>query len=79
MQGNASPVGRLRTTQPGQTRAVRNRWGGRAIQQAHPTVAAGNFPRMAERVLDDDDDYKTYGLVPRSDEPPRTAVPMPGC
>ena len=58
---------------------LHKRLGGLATQQAQAAVAAGDFVRMVELVLDYYDKTYTHGLAPRPGEPPRTTVPVPGC
>jgi tRNA 2-selenouridine synthase len=58
---------------------LRKRLGGLATQQALAAVAAGDFERMVELVLDYYDKTYAYGLAARPGEPARTAVPVAGC
>lgn len=58
---------------------LQKRLGGLATQQALAAVAAGDFARMVELVLDYYDKTYTYGLAPRPGEPARTRVPVPAC
>ena len=58
---------------------LHKRLGGLATQEALAAVAAGDFPRMVELVLDYYDKTYTYGLAQRPGEPNRTLVPVAGC
>jgi tRNA 2-selenouridine synthase len=58
---------------------LQKRLGGLATKQALAAVAAGDFARMVELVLDYYDKTYAYGLVPRPDELPHTVVPVVGC
>lgn len=55
------------------------RLGGLATQQALAAVAAGDFERMVELVLDYYDKTYTYGLVQKEGAAPQTLVPVDSC
>ena len=58
---------------------LHKRLGGLATQQALDAVAAGDFTRMVELVLDYYDKTYTHGLAQRPGEPARIFVPVADC
>lgn len=58
---------------------LRKRLGGLATQQALAAVAAGDFSRMVELVLDYYDKTYAHSLAPRPGEPARVSVPVLNC